>query len=75
MKPGDWLTTEDAAALIGVSRDRVYALIRAGRLTPTRVGNQYLLLRADVVAFGKLPRVPGRPAKAKPAAKKKGGKK
>ena len=78
MQPGDWLTATEAAEILGVTSKRVHAIIRDGRLKPTRVGNQYLLLRSDVVAFSKVPRTPGRPAKpaaAKPAAKKKGGKK
>jgi excisionase family DNA binding protein len=70
MKPGDWITTDEAADVIGVSRDRVYALIRDGRLKPTKVGSVYLLLRSDVEAFAKKPRTPGRPKK--PAVKRKG---
>jgi excisionase family DNA binding protein len=73
MKSGDWISPADAARLLGVSRDRVYALIRNGRLQTTKLGVMHLLLRSDVDAFAKKPRTPGRPAKV--ATKKKGGKK
>jgi excisionase family DNA binding protein len=74
MQPGDWLTAAESAAILGVSAKRVHALIRVGRLSSTRVGNQFLLLRSDVVAFSKLPRMPGRPAAKKAATRKKGKK-
>jgi excisionase family DNA binding protein len=70
MQPGDWLTAAESAAILGVSAKRVHALIRVGRLSSTRVGNQFLLLRSEVEAFAKMPRAPGRPPK-----KGKGGKK
>ncbi len=68
MPTGDWISVTDAAAILGLSRRRVHDIIKDGRLSPTKVGSVYLLLRSDVVAFAKLPRAPGRPAK--PAAKK-----
>lgn len=75
MDSGDWLNTAQAADVLGVTSIRVRQLIAEGRLKPTRVGSVYLLLRADVEAFAKKPRAPGRPAKPapkKPAAKRKG---
>ena len=68
MPTGDWISVTDAAEILGLTRRRVHDIIKDGRLKPTRVGSVYLLLRADVVAFGKAPRSPGRPKK--PAVKK-----
>ena len=74
IQPGDWLPVSECAKLLHLTIGRVHAIIKDGRLKPTRVGNQYLLLRADVMAFKKLPRVPGRPkAEGKPVKKPKGG--
>lgn len=75
MKPGDWLTVAEAAPLLGITPNRVYVLIREGRLKSTKLGRDHLLLRSDVEAFAKKPRTPGRPPAPKKPAAKKGGKK
>lgn len=69
LKPGDWLTVAESAKLLCVTANRVYALLKGGRLKSTKIGRDHLLLRSDVVAFAKKPRTPGRPKK--PAAKRK----
>ncbi len=58
------LTTADAAALLGVTRWRVNALIRDGRLKAMRVGQIFLIEERDLKAVEN--RTPGRPPKAKP---------
>ena len=57
--PKDLLTTVDAAAIIGVSRRRVLALITEGRLPAEKVGFQYLIKRKDLAKVKD--RKPGRP--------------
>ena len=57
------LTTADAAALLGVTRWRVNALIRDGRLKAMRVGQIFLIEERDLKAVAE--RTPGRPPKVK----------
>lgn len=57
---------------MGVTRHRVLALIRAGRLRAERVGMQFLIRPADLDAVRD--RKPGRPPKAAPAVKGTRGK-
>ncbi len=45
------LTTDQAAARLGISRARIYALVRAGILQPVRLGRQ---VRLDPVALDRL---------------------
>jgi excisionase family DNA binding protein len=66
---GDWLTVAESAKLLRLTANRVYALLKGGRLKSTKIGRDHLLLRSDVIAFAKKPRAPGRPKK--PAVKKK----
>ncbi len=51
----DYLTTQDVAKKLGVSRQRVLALIRAKRLKATKVGRDWLILPADLASFEKRP--------------------
>lgn len=62
---GDWITLAEAAALLGLTKRRVQVFVKAGRLPATRVGIQFLVRRADVLAFA--PGKPGRPPKTTPA--------
>lgn len=53
------ITTEEAAKRLGVSVDRVQALIRAGRLPAARFGKAYAINEADLDLVKN--RKPGRP--------------
>lgn len=64
------LTTQQVAAELGVTKARVHALIRAGRLRAEKIGIQYLIAPADLAAVRD--RKPGRPRKAKAPAKRTG---
>lgn len=68
------LTPAEAAARLGLSRARVYAIIRDGRLATVRVGGRILVRESSVAKFKPRPR--GRPRK-KPVkeARKRGAKK
>jgi excisionase family DNA binding protein len=57
----DLLTLAQAAARLGISRQRLHGLIRAGRLPAERLGNAWVLKEADLAAY--TPRQPGRPKK------------
>jgi excisionase family DNA binding protein len=56
---GNYLTTKDAAKQLGVSKWRVCALIRAGRLKAQRFGWAWQILLEDLEAVRV--RRPGRP--------------
>jgi excisionase family DNA binding protein len=60
MDNADLLSIAQVAELLGVNRQRVTQLIRAGRITATRVGRSYVVRRADA-RFTHLPG--GRPRK------------
>ena len=55
------LTVTDVAGKLGVSRSRVLALIRVGRLPAERLGVQFFIRPADVALVRH--RRPGRPRK------------
>jgi excisionase family DNA binding protein len=57
----DLLTLAQAADRLGVSRQRLHALIQAGRLPAERLGHAWIIRAADLAAF--TPRPPGRPPK------------
>jgi excisionase family DNA binding protein len=64
----EYVTTAQAAALLGVSKSRVDQFCRDGRLPFVLVGTARAILRADVETFAGAPRQKrGR----KPAAKKR----
>jgi excisionase family DNA binding protein len=55
----DYLTTSQAAAILGLTPGRVRQLLRAGALP--YIGDAHrLIARADVEAFAAIPRKPGR---------------
>ena len=56
-KTTHYITTGEAAKILGISPDRVCKLVRAGRLT--RIGNN-VFDKAEVNAFALIPRKPGR---------------
>ena len=59
----DTMTVQEAADVLGVTRSRVYTMIKNKTLSSTMVGNQRLVSAADVMERFNNPRHPGRPAK------------
>ena len=58
-----FITSGEAAELLGVSGSRVRELISKGRLQATPVGRMLLIDRADAVAISKAPKIAaGRPS-------------
>ena len=55
------MTTNDAAAQLGVSQRRVIALITDGRLPAQKIGRDYLIQERDLDLV--VDRKPGRPPK------------
>ena len=71
----DYITTNEAANELGVTRQRVLQLIQDGRLKAEKFANVYMVPRG---ALSKIEQKPmGRPPKAsaEKATKKRGGKK
>jgi DNA binding domain, excisionase family len=56
-----YISTTQAAEILGVTRQRVLQLIEQGRLQATKVANVYLIRKTDISAVAE--RKPGRPAK------------
>jgi excisionase family DNA binding protein len=64
---GDYITTPEAARVIGVNGRRVRQLIQEGRLAGKRVGRDWLVERADAERYRDSDRTPGRkPTTAEP---------
>jgi excisionase family DNA binding protein len=55
----DYITTEQAAEILGISRIRVLAFINDGRLKAERAGRAWLILKSDLDDFAKQPRTQG----------------
>ena len=55
------LTTRQASEILGISRRRVRALIKAGRLTATKFGRDWMINEKDLKEVAV--RKPGRPPK------------
>ncbi len=51
----DHLTTRQASEVLGVTTQRILALIRAGRLPATKLGRDWLIARQDLEKFEKRP--------------------
>lgn len=49
----DAVSVTEAAALLGVSRQRVHQLIGEQRIPATRIGHSYAIARADVSAYAR----------------------
>ena len=61
------LSVSQTAALLGLTQERVYTFIRAGRLPATRLGARtWIVRRQDAEAFAQQPRRPGRPPAPSP---------
>jgi excisionase family DNA binding protein len=74
MSRENYITTIEAAGVLGVTRQRVLQLIQDGRLKAEKFANVYMIRRGDLDHIEGKPM--GRPPKAKAGrAAKKGGKK
>ena len=80
MSANNYITTNEAAAELGVTRQRVLQLIQDGRLKAEKFANVYMIQRTALSNIEEKPM--GRPPKPKEEAKgvsnagrKKGGKK
>lgn len=51
----EWITSVQAAKLLGISRTRVGILIRDGRLPAQKVGRDWMILPEDVENFVRKP--------------------
>jgi excisionase family DNA binding protein len=61
MSSTDLLTTQEAAALLGISERRVRQLIADKLLPATHLRREWAIRRADLDTFRAQPRQPGRP--------------
>lgn len=59
-----FLTTAQSAAILGVTRCRIRALIKAGRIKAERHGRDWMLREPEVRRFAEVVRKPGRPTSA-----------
>lgn len=75
MNREQYISTNEAAEVLGVTRQRVLQLIQDGRLKAERFANVYMIRRGDLEHIEERPM--GRPPKPKgeKGSKKKGGKK
>jgi excisionase family DNA binding protein len=62
------ITTNEAASVLGVTRQRVLQLIQDGRLKAEKFGNVYMIRRGDLEHIQSLPM--GRPPKSLPTTQK-----
>lgn len=65
----EFLSVREVAEMKNISVRRVNAIILGGKLSAQKIGNSYVIARADAEAlqtYGK----PGKPAKEKESAKK-----
>lgn len=67
------LTTKEAAESLGVTVQRIHALIKEGRLPASKRGRDYFIKVEDLKLVEN--RKPGRPSKAKTETASKAGKK
>lgn len=54
-------TPEEAAAMLGVTPERVMVFCREGRLAARKLGRDWIISTTSIRAFGKVKRKPGRP--------------
>ncbi len=58
----DILSAADAAAALGISVDRVYVLIKVGRLPARKISGGWIIARSDLARVAE--RRPGRPRRS-----------
>jgi hypothetical protein len=56
-------TPAEAAAILGVTEERVLQFCREGRFQARKMGRDWVILTASLLAFSKQKRPGGRPAK------------
>ncbi len=57
--PMEWITSRQAAEMIGVTTDHVAYLVRQGTLSALRFGRVWLISRASALAYAGQERRPG----------------
>ncbi len=57
--PMEWITSRQAAELIGVTTDHVAYLVRQGALSALRFGRVWMISRASAFAYAEMERRPG----------------
>jgi predicted RNase H-like HicB family nuclease len=62
-KRWSWITTSQAADMLGVTPGRIHQLIKAGTLDSRKDAHDVFVLRSDVENRSKTPHHPGRPRK------------
>jgi len=61
----DYMTVQQAAEYLGLSRRRVYQFIHAGRLAAIKLGRDFLIEPQELERFAAIPRKTGQPRKVK----------
>ena len=59
MNPRDYITTAQAAEMLGVTRQRFHDFVKEGRIKCVRFGHTRIILKDDVKNFKKIKRGPG----------------
>ena len=62
-----YLTTTEAAAVLGVDSSRVRLLCQRGRIKTIKIGNTYAIPEGELQRFGAIPRRAGRPRRGQTA--------
>ena len=81
MSTNDYITTNEAASALGVTRQRILQLIQDGRLKAQKFANVYMIRRADLSSIEAKPmgrpskKISGTDGKVTVQAGKKGGQK
>ncbi len=57
--PMEWITSRQAADMIGVTTDHVAYLVRQGVLAALRFGRVWMISRASALAYAETERRPG----------------
>ncbi len=61
--PEEFMTTQDAADVLDVTRPRIYAMINDGTLRTRKIGNKRFVMAQDVMERFNAPARSGRPSK------------
>jgi excisionase family DNA binding protein len=60
------LSARQAAEYLGLSHNRVRALLLQGRIPARKVGQGWIVYKSDLEKFAKVPRINGRPRISQP---------